>query len=285
MLTVLESINLSTDYLENKGIESARTNAELLLASILQCKRLDLYMAFNRPLSNDEKLKYRDNISRRGKFEPLQYIVGDVEFYGITIKVNNSVLIPRHETEILIEEIINSIKHDDKIKILDIGSGCGNISLALAKHLPNTEVIGIDISEDAIQLAKNNAELSDLASRVKFSKLDIFDYDESEVKEQFDIIVSNPPYVSHDEYATLQKEIVEYEPSVAVTDNSDGFKFYEHITAISKSLLKKGGSLYYEIGKGQSEKVMSIMAENGFLKIEVKKDYGDIDRVISGINK
>lgn len=285
MLTVLESINLSTDYLEKKGIESARTNAELLLASILKCKRLDLYMAFNRPLSNDEKIKYRDIISRRGKFEPLQYIVGDVEFYGITLKVNNSVLIPRHETEILIEEIINSIKNEDKIKILDIGTGSGNIALALAKNLPNAEIIGIDISEDAIQLAKNNAELTDLTSRVKFSKFDIFDYEESNVKEQFDIIVSNPPYVSDEEYTTLQKEIVEYEPSIAITDNSDGYKFYEYITNLSKALLKKGGSLYYEIGKGQSEKVMNIMEQNSFIKIKVKKDYADIDRVISGKNK
>lgn len=285
MLTVLESINLSTDYLENKGIESARTNAELLLASILKCKRLDLYMSFNRPLSEKEKVIYRDYIARRGKYEPLQYIVGDVEFYGITIKVNKSVLIPRQETEILIEEIVNSVNHDDKIKILDIGIGSGNIALALAKNLPNADVVGIDISDDAIKLAKHNAELLELTSRVKFSKLDIFDFDESRVKEQYDIIVSNPPYVSDEEYKTLQKEIVDHEPSIAVTDNSDGYKFYEHITKISKKLLKEEGSLFYEIGHGQAEKIVKIFEQNGYSEIKVKNDYADIDRVVSGINK
>ncbi len=285
MLTVLESINLSTDYLENKGIESARTNAELLLASILKCKRLDLYMSFSRPLSEKEKVIYRDYIARRGKFEPLQYIVGDVEFYGITLKVNKAVLIPRQETEILIEEVINSVNKDDQLKILDIGIGCGNIALALAKNLPNAEVIGIDISEDAIQLAKHNAELTDLTSRIKFNKLDIFEFDESQANGQFDIIVSNPPYVSNEEYKTLQKEIVEHEPSIAVTDNSDGYKFYEHITKMSKNLLKEEGSLFYEIGKGQADKVMSILDQNGFSDIKVKKDYAEIDRVVSGVRQ
>jgi len=283
MLTVLESINLSTEYLEKKGIESARTNAELLLASILKCKRLDLYMSFNRPLSESEKAKYREFIARRGTFEPLQYIIGDVEFYGLTIKVDNSVLIPRQETEILIEEIINSVNQDDKLKILDIGSGSGNIALALAKNLPNAEVIGIDISEEAVELAKSNAEFADLSSQVKFFKLDIFNYDISSAKEKFDIIVSNPPYVSDEEYKTLQKEIIEYEPLIALTDNSDGFKFYEYITSISKALLKESGSLFYEIGKGQAEKVKSIMEQNGFTDIKVKSDYAEIERVVYGV--
>ncbi len=285
MLTVLESINLSTDYLEKKGIDSARTNAELLLASILKCKRLDLYMSFNRPLSDAEKIKYREYISRRGTFEPLQYIVGDVEFYGITLKVNKSVLIPRQETEILIEEIINAVNHEDEIKILDIGSGSGNIALALAKNLSNTEVVGIDVSEEAVELAKRNAEVAELSLQVKFFKLDIFDYDISKTKDKFDIVVSNPPYVSDEEYQTLQKEIIEYEPSLAVTDSADGFKFYEHITNISKTLLKDGGKLFYEIGKGQAEKVISILEQNGFSDIKVKKDYAEIERVVSGVRQ
>lgn len=285
MLTVLESINLSTDFLEKKGIESARTNAELLLASILKCKRLDLYLSFNRPLSEEEKLKYRDHISRRGKYEPLQYIVGDVEFYGITLKVNVSVLIPRQETEILIEEILNSIENNERIKILDIGTGSGNIALALAKNLPNAEIVGIDISDDAIQLAKSNAELTNLTSQVIFYNLDIFSYNETEIKEQFDIIVSNPPYVSSEEFNTLQKEIIEFEPSIAVTDNSDGYKFYEYITNLSKALLKKGGSLFYEIGQGQTERVAKIFENNDFSEIKIKKDYAEIERVISGIIK
>ncbi len=285
MLTILESINLSTEFLEKKGIESARTNAELLLAAILNCKRLDLYMSFNRPLAEEEKLKYRDYISRRGKFEPLQYIVGDIEFYGISLKVNRSVLIPRQETEILIEEIINSIDKSEKIKILDIGTGSGNIALALANNITNVEIVGIDISDDAIELAKNNSEITNLASQITFSKLDILNSDLSEIGDQFDIIVSNPPYVSKEEYKTLQKEIIAHEPLIAVTDNSNGYKFYEHITTISKKLLKQEGRLFYEIGQGQAEKVVNILEQNGFSDIKVKKDYAEIDRVISGTNK
>ncbi|MEN8194442.1 MAG: peptide chain release factor N(5)-glutamine methyltransferase [Bacteroidota bacterium] len=285
MLTVLESINLSTDFLEKKGIESARTNAELLLASILNCKRLDLYMSFNKPLSEKEKVTYRNYISRRGKFEPLQYIVGDVEFYGLTLKVNNSVLIPRQETELLVEHIVNSLNKDNEVEILDIGTGSGNIALALAKELPNSEVLGIDISDDAIKLANENAELNDLSSRVNFRKLDILNLKESEMDEQFDIVVSNPPYVSDEDYKTLQKEIVQYEPPIAVTDNSNGYKFYEHITELSSKILKKGGMLYYEIGQGQSERIVNILEKNGFSEINVKNDYSDIDRIVCGVNK
>jgi release factor glutamine methyltransferase len=158
-----------------------------------------------------------------------------------------------------------------------IGEGADSRAQAeLRKH-------GIDISEEAVELAKSNAEFTDLSSQVKFFKLDIFNYDISSAKEKFDIIVSNPPYVSDEEYKTLQKEIIEYEPLIALTDNSDGFKFYEYITSISKALIKEGGSLFYEIGKGQAKKVKSIMEQNGFTDIKVKSDYAEIERVVYGV--
>jgi release factor glutamine methyltransferase len=173
MLTVLDAINLSTEFLEKKEIESPRINAELLLAHTLNCKRLDLYLSYDRPLSEDEIKIYREFIRRRSKSEPLQYIIGKVEFYGLEYKVNPSVLIPRQETEILVETIINSVNKEDKLTILDIGAGSGNISISLARYLPNAKITATDKSEDALETARANANLHNVSERIKFIKHDI----------------------------------------------------------------------------------------------------------------
>ncbi|NMB83403.1 MAG: peptide chain release factor N(5)-glutamine methyltransferase, partial [Ignavibacteria bacterium] len=157
MLTVLNAIKLATDYFEKKGIQSARTNAEILLAHILNCKRLDLYLRFEQPLSENEVELYRQLIARCGKYEPVQYIIGFTEFYGLTLDVNPSVLIPRPETEILVETILNKLNVEEHIKILDIGCGSGNISIALGKNLPNSGIFALDVSKDALQVAENNS--------------------------------------------------------------------------------------------------------------------------------
>lgn len=285
MLTVLESINLSTDFLEKKGIESARTNAELLLSSILNCKRLDLYLSYNRPLSEEETSKYREFISRRGKCEPLQYIIGNVEFYGLELIVNKSVLIPRPETEILVDEIVNFENVKKTLNILDIGCGCGNITLALAKNLPDSILTGIDISKDAINISSLNAKTIGLSERVSFLLEDIFNPSSDFEKNIYDIIVSNPPYVSQEEYHTLQKEIVNFEPSIAVTDKDNGYTFYQKIIEKCHDILALNGRLYFELGLGQAERVKKMMIEYGFQNIEIKKDFDNIDRIIYGIKR
>jgi release factor glutamine methyltransferase len=149
MLTILEAIRRSTEYLAKKGIEDARLNAELLLCSILKCKKLNLYLNYDRPLADEEVSVYREYLKRRSEREPLQYIVGEVEFYGLVFKVDKSVLIPRPETEILVEKIIEENK-DRQVSILDIGTGSGNIAVALKYHLPSAEVTAVDKSEDAL---------------------------------------------------------------------------------------------------------------------------------------
>ncbi|MBU2506414.1 MAG: peptide chain release factor N(5)-glutamine methyltransferase [Bacteroidetes bacterium] len=282
MLTVLESITLSTDFLEKKGIESPRMNAELLLAEILNCKRLDLYLAFDRPLVDKEIVKYREFISRRGKFEPLQYILGKVEFYGLEFKVNRSVLIPRQETEILIDTIKEGVNNSHPLKILDIGCGSGNISITLAKNLTNSTVLGIDISKEAIETALINMKNNDCEKNVEFNIADIMDVNFANSYSGFDIIVSNPPYVSESEYQNLQKEIINYEPPTAVTDGNDGYKFYRRISEVSAEILNPNGKLYFEAGAGQAEKIKTIMTDNGFTNIRFAKDYLGIDRVIHG---
>jgi len=285
MLTVLESLELSSQFLEKKGIESARMNAELLLANILECQRLDLYLRFNQPLNKIETNTYRDYITRRGNFEPYQYIVGDVEFYGLKFFVDKSVLIPRQETEILIETILEKYPKDDELKILDIGTGSGNIPISLAMNLPESKVISIDVSQDAIKIAEQNRELHDLKSRVGFIKSDILTDNLEKYNNTFDIIVSNPPYVKNEEFETLQKEITEFEPEIAVTDFDDGLKFYKEISNKSKALLKENGMLFFEVGKEQVEDVKEIMRENGFQNIEIQKDLSEIERVVFGAKR
>jgi len=211
MLTVLEAIKLSTEYLEKKGIESPRENAELLLAGILNCKRLDLYLSYDRPLDENEKQNYRAFISKRGNFEPLQYILGETEFYGLKFIVNPSVLIPRPETEILVESIIEQNKTLHNLKILDIGAGSGNIPVSLAKNINECFITSIDISEEALNTARKNAGLNSVSDKIIYIKQNLFDDNVYNLGEH-DIIVSNPPYVEREEMEKLQKEIINFEP-------------------------------------------------------------------------
>ena len=282
MLTVLEAINRSTEFLEKKNIESPRVNAEHLLAHVLKCKRLDLYLAFDRPLKENEINIYRELIVRRGKTEPLQYIIGTVEFYGMEFKVNPSVLIPRPETEVLIEKILETVNKEGSLKILDIGTGSGNIVIPLARNLPNSQLTAIDISEEAVIMARENAELHNIDRQVNFSVVDLMNFSNSEAN-YFDIIVSNPPYVSLKDYSELRPELKNHEPKVALTDNNDGLNFYRTISWKAKSLLKKNGMIFFEIGMGQVDEVKSILLKNSFSGIEIFKDYSNIDRVIKGV--
>jgi len=281
MITVLESIKLSTEYLAGKGIESARTNAELLLADIINCKRLDLYLLFDRPLTEIELQQYRNFIKRRGSYEPLQYIIGKIEFFGLELKVNPSVLIPRPETELLVENILNQISKEKEQWILDIGCGSGNISIAIAASLTNVNLVATDIDENSLLVAKENAEKHGATKKIKFISHDILK-DDFDNFPMFDFIVSNPPYVSKENYLTLQKEIIEFEPRIAVTDDNDGYKFFRIIAEKASTKLKINGKLFFEIAQGQSEQVKQILNENRFSNINVIKDYQNIDRIIYG---
>ncbi len=281
MLTVLEAINLSSEYLKKKGIESPRFNAEMLLAHIMNFKRLNLYLAFDRPLTEVEISNYRELIKRRSRFEPLQYILGSVEFFGLNFKVDPSVLIPRPETEILVETIIEKVG-SEPAEILDVGTGSGNIAVSLAKNLPQSNITGIDINQPGLNLAEENIKLNGVQN-VRLVLHDILNSNlESLKRNQFDIIVSNPPYISSDEFPRLAPELKVYEPKDALTDFSDGLKFYREISAKAKYLLKPKGKIFFEMGKGLHEDIKKILRMNSFTKIEIKKDLQNIERVIFG---
>lgn len=281
MITVLEVIKLSTEYLQKKGVESPRANAEILLAEILKCKRLELYLAFDKPLAENEVQVYREAIRKRGLRIPLQYIVGNVEFYGLKLIVNENVLIPRPETELLVEKIINDSDKSTNLKILDIGVGSGNISLSISKNLPNSKVVAIDISKSALDVANQNAEINSLKDRIEFRLFDFMNDDLNSLG-KFDLIVSNPPYVSENDYESLEPELKNHEPKIALTDNSNGISFYKHIVEASNQLLKKPGKIYFELGIDQSAQVQEYFKQNNFTNIKIIKDYSGIERIICG---
>jgi release factor glutamine methyltransferase len=193
-------------------------------------------------------------------------------------------LIPRPETEILVETIINSVIKDDKIKVLDIGAGSGNIAVTLAKYLCGSEITTIDNSESALETAKENANLHNVFNKIKFVKHDI-NSEEILQNGEFDIIVSNPPYISKDEFPMLKDELKIYEPEIALTDFSDGLSYFRTISDKSKMLLRNGGKIFFEVGYNQADDVKRILAENNFIGISVIKDFQKIDRVISGIKQ
>ncbi len=282
MLTILEAVKLSAEYLAKKGIESSRMNAELLLAHVINCSRLDLYLHFDRPLSDSELNSYRELLKRRGSREPHQYIIGWVEFYGLRFKVNRDVLIPRPETELLVEEIINDNKEAKQPVVLDIGTGSGNIAVSLAKHLNSPKVIAIDVSNKALEVAKENSLNNGVEQFIEFIHHDINSLPYS-FKLKFDVIVSNPPYVSINDYHFLQPELKVFEPRTALTDDIDGLSFYRIISSLSNILLNPGGRLYFELGKDQYKTVKEILEENELVNIKIIKDYQNIERIICGV--
>lgn len=277
-----ENINLlskSIQYLKKYNVENARLDAEYIFAYVLGVKRISLMLNFDEEISEENKNLIRQYIVRRGKYrEPLQYIVKEWEFYGYPIKVDGRVLIPRQDTEILVEQCIYLMKEKENPKILDIGTGSGAISIALAKELPESEVLGLDVSDDALKMAVINRELNNV-SNLKFLKSDVFQH----VREKnYDLIVSNPPYIPVEEYNELMPEVKEYEPRMALTDGGDGYYFYKKISEESVNYLKNGGYLAFEVGYNQGETVSQLMEKNGFQIIGRAADYGGIERVIIG---
>lgn len=281
---VLEILKLSTDYLEKKGIDNARLNAELLLGYVLKFTRVQLYLNFERPLTTGELEQYRQLLRRRAAHEPIQYILGETEFYSLKFNVNRYTLIPRPETELLVERVIELCRErygaEKTISIFDVGTGCGNIAIALAKHLPNSRLIAIDIQPEAIKIAEQNALAHEVSDRIRFVQLDIFS-DAERVTDLFDVIVSNPPYISRNEFDQLPKEVRDFEPYIALDGGTNGLDFYRRIAQIAPLLLSPVGFIALEIGALQFDTVRELFdGTNIFRSVELVRDLNGLPRIV-----
>ncbi|GIR56676.1 MAG: release factor glutamine methyltransferase [Candidatus Neomarinimicrobiota bacterium] len=275
---IVDLIQWSESYFREKSHQNPRLEIEWMLCSLLNCERLDLYMRFDEPLSGSQLSTLRGWVKRRSKNEPLQYITESCEFYGREFFVDKRVLIPRPETERLIDEAIKSIKHVRSPNIFDIGTGSGCIAITLAKEIENSNVIGIDKSIMSLQVAKkNSAELN--VDNVTFFEMDILN---QYPKEKFDLVISNPPYVPKKEIPSLMKDVKDFEPEIALTDFDDGLTFYKRISKIIPHILKDDSSCILELGLGNHpEKVLSIFKESGYSNMEIFDDYNGDKRVLS----
>jgi len=258
---------------EKNKITSPKLNAELIISHVLKIKKLELYFQMEKEISESQFNIISAMSSRRLKNEPLQYILGETEFYGFRIKVSKDVLIPRPETELLVEKII----HDEKNinSILDIGTGSGAIAIALAKNLNNVIIEATDISNDALLIAKQNAAFN--CVDINFRQSDIF----SDVPGTYDLIISNPPYISQKDYDQLPIEIKDFEPKSALQADDNGLIFYNKILQNAKEHLTESGKIYFEIGYDQAIRITEIAKENGFKDIQVYQDLNNLDRIMS----
>ena len=259
-----------------------RKEIELLVMHVCGLKKIDLILKSDEKILEDEILKIEELIKKRKEGIPLQYLVGNQEFMGMNFIVTENVLIPRQDTEILVEEIISRFKEESNLKILDIGTGSGAISISLAKLLKRPTIVSLDISKEALMVAKLNAKKNEVEEKITFIESDLFE--NLTTVESFDIIVSNPPYIPSKDILELQREVKDYEPMLALDGGEDGLEYYREITKKSVDYLKKDGLLAYEIGYDQGIDVLKIL-KNDFHHIEIIKDLQKHDRVVLGYHK
>jgi release factor glutamine methyltransferase len=278
MLTVLEIIKRTTEFFAAKGIESPRLNAELLIGHSLQRNRMQLYLEFERPLSAGELDTIRPLVRRRANHEPLQYIVGETEFRGLKLKVDRRALIPRPETELLVETVVAQFTdRPPPTSILDLGTGSGAIALALAAAFPAANVTAVDASDEALALARENAANTGLDARVSFLTSNWF---AAVTPARLELIVSNPPYLSAEETAQTSAEVRDYEPAQALTSSADGMSDLAQIIADTPRFLSPGGLLALETGIAQHAKLLTLAQSAGFSRVESKRDLTDRDRFV-----
>jgi len=275
-MTVLEVLQSTTGYFQKRNIESPRLNAEHLLAHVLGRKRIDLYLEFERRLAESELTPLRELVKRRGSGEPLQHLLGTVEFCGRTFRCDRRALVPRPETEQLVELLVSRLKSEiAHARIVDVGTGSGVIALTLAEEFSEAEIVGADISEDALLLARENAERLGLADRVRFLRSDLLE----NVQPDFDLIVANLPYVSTEDRQNLSREVL-HDPEVALFAGARGDELVGQLIAQAPSWLRPGGMLAMEIGIGQSEKLVAALAEKNYRDICTEKDYSGVIRFL-----
>ena len=273
-MTVLQVLQRTTEFLRKHQIESPRLNAEHLLAHSLGQKRIELYLDFERELTEAELTPLRELVRRRSQGEPLQHLAGTVEFCGLTFRCDKRALVPRPETEELVELLKSKIA-SAQAKIVDVGTGSGVIALALASQFPEAEVYASDIAEEALALARENAARLGLTSRVTFAWGDLL----QPFREQFDVIIANLPYIAASERATLSREVL-HDPEGALFAGEQGDQLIRGLIATAPAHLAPAGLLALEVGAGQHEPLTAFLAEKKFHEIEARRDFAGVIRFL-----
>lgn len=274
--TILTILQWTTGYFTDKGIASPRLEAELLLAATLDLDRVGLYVNFERPLDAEELAVLRERVRRRALREPLQYILGETEFWSLPFQVGPAVLVPRADTEILVEEALARLA--GSARVLDVGTGSGAIAIALAHEKPQIAVTALDCSEPALAVARGNAVRNGVAARIDFIDGDLAALPAG----PFTMVVSNPPYIPSGDWSQLMPEVRDYEPQLALDGGADGLDAYRLLADQSEQVLTPGGWLLVEVGIGQAEEVGTLFKAAGLTEVGVRDDYGGVPRVVMG---
>ena len=271
-MTYRETVNLGEKVLSMADIAEAKTDAWLLLEMVCKIDRSFYYLHMEEDMPEEQMSEYQIALRKRAEHVPLQYIVGETEFMGLKFKVNSSVLIPRQDTETLVEEALQVVRPG--MRVLDLCTGSGCVIVSILHNVSDVEGYAVDISKQALNVAKENARLNDVP--VLFEHSDLFDH----VTGTFDVIVSNPPYICTDEIAKLMPEVRDFEPMEALDGKEDGLYFYRVLALECSKHLNKGGCVYFEIGYDQAEAVSRILTIAGYREIEVIKDEPGLNRVV-----
>ncbi|MDB6139022.1 MAG: Release factor glutamine methyltransferase [Verrucomicrobiaceae bacterium] len=278
MKALLETLTAGTSYLAKRGIDEARLNMEHLLAHVLQCRRMDLYLRFDQILKEQELEPLRSLLKRRGEGEPLQHLLGTVEFYGLELISDHRALVPRPETERLVDILVQDVKKQQAAppaRVLDMATGSGCIGLSLASAWPDASVMLADVSEDALELARLNASRLNLTGRVKLLRTDLFE----KITGEFDLIVTNLPYIPTAEIASLSRE-VRRDPVLALDGGPTGLEMVRRFLKEVPPHLAEAGLLAFEVGHDQGEQTAELCREAGFAKAEVKADLAGVGRLV-----
>ena len=279
--TIMKILNWTKQHFEAKGVENPRLDAEVLLCAVLKCERIKLYTEFDKPLSEEERDKMRSYVERRAKHEPLAYIIGERAFMRNNFMVPPATLVPRPETELLVESLVKAapmLRADGAVKALDIGTGSGAIIVSLLDYLPAAVGVGVDISNEALAVAKENAAAIGVDKRVAFRQSDLFS--NVPVEKKFDIIVSNPPYITAQEMTALDRSVDAYEPHLALYGGADGLDFYRAMAQRPAFLLASGGLLFAECGWKQGEQAAQLFRQAGWKNVHLREDLAGIPRII-----
>ncbi|MDA0346063.1 MAG: peptide chain release factor N(5)-glutamine methyltransferase [Verrucomicrobia bacterium] len=279
MITLLEVLQKSTSFLNERGVEDAKISTEWIMAESLGLQRLDLYLQFERPLTEQELVGIRKGIKRRANREPLQYILGTIDFYNVQLKIDPRALIPRPETEYLVELLHTRYLNKEPTRILDLGTGSGAIAIALLSVFPNSLAVAVDQSEPALELATENAKSAGVIDRLELVASDWFE----NVEGEFELIIANPPYLTSAEMESAEPEVLKFEPRGALYGGDDGQDDLNCIVDESFSYLANGGMLVLETGIHQHADLMARAKHVGFVAIQSVKDLGRRDRFLIGL--